>query len=276
MRRFFALSLATTLLGGCSSKETPAQPSSTVDAGLAVRPQEAPPRPAPLLPEPPKEPTAFDKATQFHAQGRAQGEAGNFQEALKLFAQARELAPEWPMPVYDTALTYLLMGDAAKALPVYEQVDKMAPQGFSDTKRVVECLRREKAGRVPKGTFRKFIDVMRLRDARELERRLEELTRTAPHFYPAWHEFIGFGKDSDERMRRLEKTLTLKPEVGTRGQLLLYKAQLLREGGKLEESRKLLQSLIDDPQSLPNTVAEAREALSINLAPPGAVAAPMP
>jgi tetratricopeptide (TPR) repeat protein len=213
---------------------------------------------------------------QLHAQGRAQGEAGNFQEALKLFAQARALAPEWPMPLYDTALTHLLRGDSSKALPVYEEVDTLAPQGFSDTKRVVECLRREKAGRVPKGTFRKFIDVMRLRDPVEFERQLGELARTAPHFYPAAHELIAFGKDPEERMRRLEKTVALKPDVGTRGHLLVYKANLLRESGKLEESRKLLQSLMDDPQSLPDTVAEAREALAIKLAPPEALAAPVP
>jgi tetratricopeptide (TPR) repeat protein len=272
MRRFFALSLATTLLGGCSCKGTPAQPAPA----QAQRQQEAPPRPAPLLPEQPQEPTAFDKAMQAHSQGRAQGEAGNFQEALKLFAQARELAPEWPMPVYDTALTYLLMGDAAKALPAYEEVDKLVPQGFSDTKRVMECLRREKAGRVPKGTFRQFIEVKRLREPVEFERRLEALAKAAPHFYPAHQELISFGKDLDERLRRLEKTLALKPDVGTRGELLVYKANLLREGGKLEESRKLLQSLIDDPQSLPHTVTEAREALSINLAPPSALAAPVP
>ncbi|HZH77249.1 MAG TPA: tetratricopeptide repeat protein, partial [Archangium sp.] len=142
MRRFFALSLATTLLGGCSCKGTPTQSVSKPDPRLAQ--QEAAARPSPLLPEAPKEPTAFEKAMKLHGQARAIGETGNFAEALKLFEQARELAPEWPMPLYDIALTHLLMGDGAKALPVYEQVDTLVPQGFSDTKRVVECLRREK------------------------------------------------------------------------------------------------------------------------------------
>jgi hypothetical protein len=158
-------------------------------------------------------------------------------------------------------------------------VDTLMPQGFSDTKRVVECLRREKAGRVPKGTFRKFIDVMRLRDPVEFERQMGELAKAAPQFYPASQELIAYGKDLDERRRRLEKTLALKPDVGTRGQLLIYKGNLLREGGKLEEASKLFQSLIDDPQSLPNTVAEAKEALAakvapVEAAPAGAVAAP--
>jgi tetratricopeptide (TPR) repeat protein len=212
---------------------------------------------------------------QLHAEGRRRGEVGNFQEALKLFARARELAPEWPLPLHDTAFTYLLMGDAARALPVYEEVDKLAPQGFSDVKKVVECLRREKAGRVPKGTFRKYIDLMRLRDAEALHRGLEELARSAPNFYPAAFELVGLGKDNEERERRLEKTLALQPDVRTRGELLIYKAQLLRERGRLEESRKLLQALVDDPKELPSTVAEAREALSIKVAP-WPMAAPVP
>jgi tetratricopeptide (TPR) repeat protein len=209
----------------------------------------------------------MDKAIQLHSQARLTGESGNLQEALKLFQQARELAPEWPLPLYDTALTYLLMGDTAKALEVYEQVDKMAPEGFSDTKRVIECLRREQKGQLPKGTFRKFIDAMRSRTPEEMQKRLEELTRTAPKFYPAWRELIPYAKDVPEQLRMLEKTLALKPDIESRGELLIYKATLLRRAGKGEEARKLLQSIVDDPQWLPGTVARAKEALSLTLPP---------
>jgi tetratricopeptide (TPR) repeat protein len=268
MRRIFALSLATTLLGGCSREPQPAPASAVADAGLTQAGQERPTKlTQPLPPPPPREPAALDKAIQIHAQARLSGESGNLEQALKLFQQARELAPEWPLPLYDTALTYLLMGDSAKALPIYEQVDKLAPEGFSDTKRVIECLRREKAGRVPKGTFRKFIDAMRSREPEELQRKLEELTRTAPSFYPAWRELIPYGKDLDEQQRLLEKTLALKPDPESRGELLVYKANLLRRGGKDTEARKLLQSLVDDPQSLPGTVSRAKEALSFTLPP---------
>ncbi len=267
MRRFFALSLATSLLGGCSCKGTPAPPASVPDAGLAMRRQEAPPQAAPTPPAPPKEPTAFDKAVQLHQQGRASGEAGNFQEALALFQQARELAPQWPFPLYDTAYTYLLMGDAAKALAVFEQVDKLEPQGFAETKRLVECLRREKAGRIPKGTYRKFLDVMRSRSPEELERKLRALTKAAPGFYPAWRELIPFGKDLDEQDKLLARALSLEPDAQSKGELLVYKATLLRRRGKELEARALLQSLVDDPKSLPSTVTEAREALTFTLPP---------
>jgi tetratricopeptide (TPR) repeat protein len=209
----------------------------------------------------------MQEAIQLHAQGRLRGEEGKLQEAINLFQQAREKAPHWPLPLYDTALTYLLMGDNAKALQVYEQVDKMAPEGFSDTKRVIECLRREKAGRVPKGTFRKFIDAMRSRTPEEMQKQLEQLTRTAPNFYPAWRELIPYGKDLAEQQRLLEKTLALKPDIESRGDLLLYKSTLLRREGKEEEARKLLQSLVDDPQSLPSTVERAKEMLTLTLPP---------
>ncbi|HEX8825051.1 MAG TPA: tetratricopeptide repeat protein [Archangium sp.] len=267
MRRFFALSLATSLLGGCSCKGTPAPPASTTDTVVVVSPRQAPPQPVPPAPAPPKEPTAYDKAVQFHQQGRLSGESGNLQEALNHFQQARELAPGWPLPIYDTALTYLLMGDTAKALTFYEQVDKLEPKGFADTKRVLECLRREKSGRVPKGTFRKFIDLMRLRDPEAYERQLAEMTKAAPNFYPAWREFIVYGKDLDEQERRLEKALSLKPDAESRGELLVYKSNLLRRRGKEAEARELLQSLVDDPQSLPSTVTSAKEALTFTLPP---------
>lgn len=263
MRRFFALSLATTLLSGCSCQEKPQPPSVTLPPGELQKP----PAQKPALPPAPQPEESFMRAMKLHAQARQTGEAGNLQQALELFQQARELAPQWPQPVYDTALTWLLRGDAQKALEVYQQVDQMAPQGFSDTKRVIECLHREADGRVPRGTFRKFIDAMRSRTPEERERLLKELTKSAPKFYPAWREYAPYGKDVNEQLRLLEKALALEPDAESRGEMLIYKAHLLRRAGKEEAGRKLLQSLVDDPGSLPGTVSSAREALSLQPTP---------
>jgi tetratricopeptide (TPR) repeat protein len=263
MRRIFMLSVAT-LLGGCSCKGASGPSSPLVpDAG------QAPPSPpkAILAPAEPPPETPYDKAVKAHMQGRTSGEAGNFQEALKHFQVARELAPEWPLPLYDMAHTHLLQGNAAKALELYTQVDKLVPRGFSDTPRVLECLRREKDGRVPRGTYRKFLDVLRLRTPEEFERGMRALTRTAPKFYPAWRELISYGKDLDEQERLLEKALALKPDPLSRGELLVSKANLLRRRSKDAEARALLQSLVDDPQSLESTVTDAKEALSFTLPP---------
>jgi tetratricopeptide (TPR) repeat protein len=263
MRPLIALSLATALLGGCSRQDKPARPTVSLPSGEVQKPPTAKPA---MPPAPPPEPGMM-QAMQLHAQARQTGEAGNLKQALELFRQARALAPKWPQPVYDTALTYLLMEDVPKALEVYQEVDKMAPEGFSDTKRVLECLRREQSGRIPRGTFRKFIDAMRSRTPEAHEEGLRALTKSAPKFYPAWRELAPYGKDVNERLGMLEKALALEPDVESRGEMLLYKANLLRTAGKGAEARKLLQSLVDDPKSLPGTVMGAKEALSASLPP---------
>lgn len=264
MRPFIALSLATALLGGCSRQDKPAQPTAvSLPPGELQKPPTAKPAQAPAAqPEP-----GMLQAMQLLSQARQTGEAGNLKQALELFARARELAPQWPQPVYDTALTYLMMEDVPKALEVYAQVDAMAPQGFSDTKRVIECLRREQAGRVPKGSFRKFIDAMRSRTPEALEQQLRALTKSAPAFYPAWRELAPYGKDVNEQLAMLEKALALGPDVESRGEYLLYKANLLRRAGKDAQARALLQSLVDDPKSPPGTVSGAKEALATSLPP---------
>src|SRR5690242_12774480 len=106
MRPFFVLSLAMLLLGGCSCQGKPEQPSPSLSPGEVQKP----PTSKPVQPPAPQPEASFREAMKIHAQGRVSGESGNLQEALKQFQQARELAPEWPQPVYDTALTYLLMG----------------------------------------------------------------------------------------------------------------------------------------------------------------------
>ncbi len=159
------------------------------------------------------------------------------------------------------------MGEAAQALTVHEQVDEREPQGFAETKRRVECLRREKAGRIPQGTYREFIDVMDSPSPKELERKLEALTKAAPGFYPAWRELIPFGKTLDEQDKRLAQALSLEPDAESKGELLVDKSNLLRRRGKEQEARALLQSLVEDPQSLPSTVTDAKQALTFTRPP---------
>ena len=50
---------------------------------------------------------------------------------VELLDQARRLAPNWAYPVYDTAFTYLLQGESAKAEERYAEVDRMRHAGFS-------------------------------------------------------------------------------------------------------------------------------------------------
>jgi tetratricopeptide (TPR) repeat protein len=260
MRRFLFLSASLACLSGCTCGKSPPSPSA-LDAGLALRRPLSSELPAPKTPPPPPVP---ERAMQLHAEGRKHGEVGAFAEALRSFQQARELAPTWPLPLYDEGLTYLYMKDDARALEVYTQLDALAPQGVSDSKRLLDSLRREKDGRVPAGTLREFLEVMRLKDLPEIRRRLEALTQKAPAFVPAWDERARLSSEQPEEAERLlAKALSLEPDPGTRAGLLVYKAILQRRKGEHAAARKQLEALRDDPSTPPGVVAEVRELLSI-------------
>jgi tetratricopeptide (TPR) repeat protein len=199
---------------------------------------------------------------ELHAQGRAQGSEGKFDEALKLLQQAQALAPHWRMPLYDTAHTYILMGDTHQALAIHEQLERLEPEGFAQSKKMLDSLRREKDGRVPRGTLREFLEVQQLRDMAEVRRRLEALTKKAPQFVLAWQDLAMLSEDIAEGQRLLDKALGLNPDVETRGELLVHKGVLLRRGGKEEEARKHLEALMVDRTLLPSARAQAREVLN--------------
>src|SRR5262249_36254327 len=98
-----------------------------------------------------------EKAQELHRQGREAGGSGDYDKALALFTQARQLAPNWPYTVYDAAFTYLLKGEAGKAEELYAVVDHMAPRGFFTAKTALDCLRREKAGDLEPGSYKLYV-----------------------------------------------------------------------------------------------------------------------
>lgn len=261
LRHLLVLSATLACFQGCTCQgRTPPSPS-TADAGTAL----APPSPAPLAGQaPPSEPPVPERAMQLHAQGRKHGSMGEFELALRFFNEAREAAPTWPLPLYDTGLTFLYMKVEARALEAFTELDKLAPQGFADSKRMLDSLRRETEGRVPKGTLNEFLDTMRLRDLEEIRKRLEAQTKKAPAFVPAWMELARISSETPEEAQRLvAKTLSLEPDPGSRAEMLVYQAVLLRRQGQTEAFRKQLEAVRDDPNTPPNIVAEARELLSI-------------
>ncbi|MBN1207351.1 MAG: tetratricopeptide repeat protein [Myxococcaceae bacterium] len=260
MRRLLILSTAMACLGGCSCKGKPDSSAAAQDSGGPLSQQQAPLPAAAETPPPASE--VPERAMQLHAAGRRYIEAGQHQEALKSFQEARELAPGWPVPLYDIGLTYLQMKDDPRALESFEALDKLAPQGVSESKRMLDSLRREQDSRVPKGTLREFLEVQRVADPDEARRLLEELTRKAPGFVPAWHELAVSAEGNEEGERLLAKALALEPHAEARGQLLVHRALLLRRRGEHEAARKQLQALIDDPAMPPSVIAEARELLS--------------
>ncbi|WP_224364982.1 tetratricopeptide repeat protein [Hyalangium versicolor] len=258
MRRLLILWAALALLEGCSRQEK-APAASPVDAGSAL----SKPEPLPTLPEtPPQPPPIPERAMELHAQGRKQASAGQYDEALKSYQQAREEAPNWPIPLYDIGLTYLHLKDNAKALETYEQLDTQAPQGVSDSKRMLDSLRREKDGRVPPGTLGEFVEVMQLREPAEIRQRLEALSKKAPNFVPAWQELAMSSDKSEESERLSNKALSLEPDAETRGELLVFQATWQWRRGEKATARKQLQALLDDPATPPSVALKARELLN--------------
>jgi tetratricopeptide (TPR) repeat protein len=252
-------------LGGCTCEGKSEPSAATQDSGGAVSQPQPPP---PAVDETPAPPTEVpERAMQLHAEGRKESAAGRLQEALQSFEEARLVAPSWPVPLYDIGLTYLQMRDDARALETFEALDRLAPQGVSESKRMLDSLRRELDGRVPKGTLREFLEAQQVADPDQARRQLEELTRKAPGFVPAWQELAVSAESTEEGERLLAKALALEPHVEARGQLLLHQALLLRRRGEREAARKQLQALIDDPAMPPSVVAEARELLSESNAP---------
>jgi tetratricopeptide (TPR) repeat protein len=260
MRRLLLFSLTLAWLGGCSCQSKPAA-SSVKDAG-AVASQTPPAAPVEEVFHPPAEPPIPEQAIELHTKGRAHLDAGRFEEALKSFQQAQAVAPSWYLPLYDTAHTYILMDDTAKALVIHEQLEQLEPKGFSQSKKMLDSLRREKDGRVPKGTLREFLAVQQLRDPAEARSKLEALTKKAPSFVLAWQELANISEDVAEGERLVEKALGLEPDVETRGELLVHKGVLLRRGGKEEEARKHLNAVSIDPKLLHGARSQARELLN--------------
>lgn len=257
--RLLILSATLASLAGCTCQGSSTPSPAATDAGTALS---QPPSP-PTGQAPSGEPSLSERAKQLHAQGRKHGEAGEFELALRFFHEAQEAAPTWPLPLYDMGLTFLYMKADARALESFTQLDKVAPQGLPGSKRILDSLRREQDGRVPKGTLREFLDIERLRDLQEARKRLQALTKKAPAFVPAWQELAQSEEKPEEAEKLIAKALSLEPDPATRGTLLVYKATLTWRRGEAEAARKMLRELLADPSTLPDTAAEARELLNI-------------
>ncbi|ADO74825.1 tetratricopeptide repeat protein [Stigmatella aurantiaca] len=266
MRRFIVLLATLACFGGCSCQD---KPRALPPKAVATAPAQA--LSAPALPS---APPIAPEAMEWHMQGRERGKEGQFQEALQLFQQAQAAAPDWLFPLYDTGYTYILMGDTAKALETFEQVDARAPQGFSESKKFLDSLRREKAGTVPPGTLRDFLALRQLRDPKQTHQKLVALTQRAPQFVPAWQELAMSEEDPVAAGTLVEKTLALNPDIETRGMLLVHQATLLRRRGQQDEALKKLRALAGDAQLPPRITSLARE-LQQTLPPP-APSAPAP
>jgi tetratricopeptide (TPR) repeat protein len=189
-----------------------------------------------------------EDARLLHERGRAAGARGDYEQALALFGEAAELAPEWAYPVYDAAFTRLLMGDAGRAEQLYAEVDRMEPRGFYTCRSTLAMVRRERAGELPAGFSKAWLMLEHLDEGRK-RAAVETITRRFPAFAPAWRELAKLLTDPGDRERAIETGLAADPDADTRGMLLISRASLLRQRGHHDEAALILNVLLADPSA---------------------------
>ncbi len=202
------------------------------------------------------------RAVELHQMGRAAGQRGQYGLALQHFADASELAPDWPYPLYDAAFTHLLQRQYDRALSLYQQVDQMAPRGFFTVKTAVQYLKLEQEGKVPQGTYLKFLSLEWIDRSNEREALVRQLTEGTPSFAPGWKARAALETDPQRRLNYLERGLAVNPDPETKGFLLLNKAAILVGQGKRSEAIRILGSLALDPSSPIDIEALAKQSLA--------------
>lgn len=188
------------------------------------------------------------EAELLHQQARAKGEAGDYDASLALLGRAASIAPGWPYPPYDMAFTYLLKGDAEKALQKYVEADKLEPGGFFTVKTAIWSLQKEQKGDFPKGTYMAYLSLEWADPAKKREV-VEGLTTKVPAFTPAWKEKAWLTEDPEERKAIIAKALTLDADPETRGMLLLNQAAILHQAGKKDEALRMVSDLATNTSS---------------------------
>lgn len=200
------------------------------------------------------------QATELHQRGRKAAAAGRHDEALRLLAEAREAAPDWPYPVYDAAFTWLLKGDLPRALALYQQVVQMSPRGFMTALAAVHTLEREVQGALPVGTWLRFLST-EWKPAKKREI-LEQLLAGAPRYAPALKGLAQLEEDLQVRAEGLQRALDADPDADTRGVVRVNLALTLHAQGARQRAVDLLMDLALDPASTYTTEHMAKVALA--------------
>ncbi len=182
------------------------------------------------------------QAKELHELGRKYGAAGKFDAALLNFAEASKIAPQWAYPIYDSAYTFLLRGDATNALAKYREVDRLETNGFFTTKTAVWTLEREESGALPRGTYQAYVALEDVDGNRKSEL-IEKLAAMAPNYPPVWKEKVLAARTVTEKFQLIDKALALGPDAETYGILMLNRAALLHLQKKTNEATAILNGL---------------------------------
>ncbi|MVO08657.1 tetratricopeptide repeat protein [Flavobacterium sp. TP390] len=198
-----------------------------------------------------------DLAKSLHNQARQFGQTGDYQKAIALLEQANKEAPNWAYPLYDLAYTYLLQDDYENALKYYKLTDQVAPKGFYTSKTALHTLEREKSGELQKGLYKYYLYIEWISNESEKREMIELFVEKFPSFAPAWKEYSKF-LEGQERINAIEKGLEQKPDIETKGVLLINKALAINKNGEFENATKILTSVIFDPNSTYGNIEMAK------------------
>lgn len=195
-----------------------------------------------------EDPNVPGRARELHQEGRSLGGLSRHKEAIERFAEASEIAPNWPYPVYDRAFTHLILKDDAKARFYYGKTLQLAPDGFFTANTALDALAREEKGEFPRGTYLEYVLLEWERDPKKKRDKLQKLVKKAPRFAPAWNELVKLAQTLGERLEAIEKGLASDPDVETLGTLKMQEAFERAAQGDGEGGRNLLIELAQNPQ----------------------------
>jgi tetratricopeptide (TPR) repeat protein len=208
-----------------------------------------------------------ERAKLVHQQAREAGGRADYARALDLLDLARDLAPDWPYPVYDAAFTYLLLGEPGQAEELYERVDQMAPRGFFTCKASLDLLRRERAGELFPG-FTQAYATTEWMEPGQKRRLLGGIVEKFPGCAVAWKDLSVLLDDDGSRLRAIEQGLRGSPDPETLGVLLINRAAIFAGRGEQDAAISILGELALSPRSTFATEHLAKAMLARLIAQP--------
>jgi tetratricopeptide (TPR) repeat protein len=187
-----------------------------------------------------------DNAREMLRRGRQAVSQGQYDAAIELFSDAGQNSPDWEYPVYETAWAYLMAGDFSDAESYFNRLNEMVPHGFFNSQQAADCLRREREGEVPHGTYRRMMGLERGSHDTALFV-LRDLLDRYPGYALGWERLSQFREDPKGILDAIQRGMKAQPDPFTRDQMRLRKALLADIQGNTKKAIASLDALVKDP-----------------------------
>jgi len=184
------------------------------------------------------------QAVAFHQRAREAGVAGQYDRVIDLCTAAAVLAPHWPYPYYDRALSCLLQGDTQTALRDYARALDLSPLGFFLATTALHTLRREGANDLPKGTWLRYLSLVDTPPGTERRDAVRRFITHAPRFAPGWLQQSRLELCPSRRVAAIEQGFAADPDTETAAGLHIAKAMSLLRSER-EVALRILRQLVD-------------------------------